>query len=463
MEDSCALKAPAVLGSDKDDREKCSAWDKTPGVPFQQCIAVSTARLNSCDVLPGTDAILVCGDDSQLSLWDCEGRLLWRHVVRASETRARKSTTELKLSTFTSCRTLGETGFLTCTDNCLQRWSLEQVRQRSEHQQGQLTAAGGKPDTHVHPCLQAPRGGWEAACMSQVEAHDSQITSVCVYKGGSRAVTTSKDGTARVWDTKSMALARTFENHGCEVCRTTVQGRGAATRLIARWPCSLVGSCWGHTESTQSPDSDGLLLTTLSAHHHASQRVLTESLQAYVSTLHVERVVRGSPLLPHPLCNSFLAFSRATPACPPAQTPAIKVYGAAALEDGRMVVSTGQLEPEHASVMLWCPETGEVLHTLGEHSGWLDACDITSTSWGSGGEVLVAAAGVQGVVHVWDAGGRLRYRAALRIGACSSVKFSACGGFILVRAYAVATSMTGTSLWRVWSYTLCGLLLSSEC
>ncbi|GIL54588.1 hypothetical protein Vafri_10334, partial [Volvox africanus] len=107
-----------------------------------------------------------------------------------------------------------------------------------------------------------------------------------------------------------------------------------------------------------------------------------------------------------------------------------EVYGSAVTEDGTRAITSGQLEPERSSVIIWNPETGKVLHTPTDHSGWLDVSAI------SGPAGLGAVTGVHGILFVWDIeSGKQRYRTKFNHGSRSCCRFSPCGLFILVGGY----------------------------
>ncbi|EFJ41649.1 hypothetical protein VOLCADRAFT_98340 [Volvox carteri f. nagariensis] len=107
-----------------------------------------------------------------------------------------------------------------------------------------------------------------------------------------------------------------------------------------------------------------------------------------------------------------------------------EVYGSAVTEDGMRAITSGELEPERSSVIIWSPESGKVLHSPTDHSGWLDVCAI------SGPAGLAAVTGVHGILFVWDIeSGVQRYSTKFNVGSRSCCRFSPCGLFILVGGY----------------------------
>ncbi|GLC42960.1 hypothetical protein PLESTB_000282600 [Pleodorina starrii] len=199
-----SVKSPATLAS-----EGSCGWRRSPqNTDYQIWIPASNARLTSCDLLtlPKVgEALLVAGNENQISLWDISnGRLLWRYSAAQLET-AQKSSMQLRQSTITACKAISGNAF--CTSNAegsVHLWNL--VKEPGDY------------------------GGWYATCVAQENGHTAEVTGMSVYLNGTRIMTTSKDFTVRIWDTSDMSVVRTFEEHYCEVYGSAVTEDG--TRAI---------------------------------------------------------------------------------------------------------------------------------------------------------------------------------------------------------------------------------------
>ena len=256
----------------------------------------------------------------------------------------------------------------------------------------------------------------EGRLLHILEGHSNTITAVAVTADGTRAVSASDDQTLRVWEVASGRLLHVLDGHsrGVGAVSTTPDGTravsGSTDGTLRVWDLTsgqTVRVLEGHTENVNAVGvtPDGTRVISASSDHSLrvwqlsdkqAPAIVTPPHTGPITSLTVTRdgtralsTSSDTSVVMWDLSNGRVLRSFEVPPLPDYDRPSI---GAVTItEDG-----TRALSAAWDGLRVWDLESGDVVHTLREHSQPLTAVAVTRDA------TLAVSASEDETLRVWE-------------------------------------------------------------
>jgi WD40 repeat protein len=295
-----------------------------------------------------------------------------------------------------------------------------------------------------------------------IKGHESTIPSVVFTHDGTRIVTGSWDGTAKVWDALSLRLLTTFRGYAAGVVCVPVSPDGKRVASAGSWDKTV--KLWdivtgkelltfkGHSGRVWpvafSPDGTRVASGSLDMTIKLWDSVTGKELLTLEGHSHVVRSIAFSPDGKRLASGSVSGPIKLWDTVTGKELLSIHGYGGASTScvafspDGKYLVSSG-----NRIVKLWDTSTGRELLRLQGHIGY-----VYGVAFSPDGRML-ASCGKDGTVRLWDVEGKRALAVGRRHkGKVRSVAFSPDGDTLasvgadgMVRLWDIAPSPRATS------------------
>lgn len=237
-----------------------------------------------------------------------------------------------------------------------------------------------------------------SACLMTLVGHTGSVKTCAFSPNGSRIVSSSQDGTLKLWDAQTGAELATFAGAASarQACAFSPDGR----RIVS-------AASW---RELQLSDADtGAKLATLAGH--------ADKLKAWAFSPDGRRIVSASEDKTLKLWDAQTGALLAT-----LEGHTDSVEACAFSVDGKRMASGSQ----DKTLKLWDTQTGALLATLSGHTSRVWAC-----AFSSGGSRIVSASGDK-TLKLWDA--QTGAELATLAGHTSSMRVTACAFYPLAAA-----------------------------